>query len=309
MSKRKPKGIQLDTLPKIGDLPQLSLNLEKNDSFVNSLGIDFIHFKAVPSPIGLIDRGDYRRPDALDTLSSNGMLYVKSGCFTATMVDNSKNQQYTDGGFADHSSSRLILPRFYNKGEDQSNGQRIYMTPGDRVYIADKDADDMVENYHRMEYNAQTQIDIPMFPIKEIVFLQDSRGIIYNCGYDFEITTDGNIQWLTSGNNPGTDPETKQGRVYSVRYRYKAFWYVVSIPKEVRLTNTTKDGLRSPERMPYHVVIEREYLYRNKNNGNQQNSNEETKDSRTREAPQEPILGSAPIKVDMAFVDDEDDNL
>jgi hypothetical protein len=167
----------------------------------------------------------------------------------------------------------------------------------------------MVENYHRMEYNAQTQIDIPMFPIKEIVFLQDSRGIIYNCGYDFEITTDGNIQWLTSGNNPGTDPETKQGRVYSVRYRYKAFWYVVSIPKEVRLTNTTKDGLRSPERMPYHVVIEREYLYRNKNNGNQQNSNEETKDSRTREAPQEPILGSAPIKVDMAFVDDEDDNL
>ena len=306
MSKRKPKGQQLPTLPTSGDLPQLSLNLDKNDAFITGMGIDFIHWKAVPSPIGLKDRGDYRRPDALDTMSSNGMLYIKAGCFTATMVDNSKKSSYSDGGMIDPSTSRLILPRFYNKGsEEQSNGNRIYMVPGDRVYIADKDADDLVSNYQRMEYNHNTQIDIPMFPIKRIEFIQDSRGIIYSEGYDFKINCDGNIEWLSGGQNPGTDPETKQGRVYSIRYQYKAHWYIVDIPKEVRLTNVTKDGVRAPERMPYHVVIQREYIYRNKNNGDSQNSNKENEDNRTRQEPVEPIQSSAPIKVDMSMFDDE----
>lgn len=310
MSKRKPKGQQLPTLPPMGELPQLSFNLEKNDNFINSLGVDFVHYKAVPSPIGLKDRGDYRRPDALDTISSNGMLYIKAGCFTAAMVDNSKKNSYSDGGLIDPSTSRLILPRFYNKGEDQSNGERIYMVPGDRVYIADKDADDLVSNYQRMEYNVNGRIDIPMFPIKKIEFIQDSRGIIYNEGYDFKINCDGNIEWLEGGNRPGVDPETKQGRVYSIRYQYKAHWYVVDIPKEVRLTNITKDGVRAPERMPYHVVIQREYIYRNKNNGDAKSSDENNEDKRTREAPPESIEPSAPIKVDMSSFEDEgDDNL
>jgi hypothetical protein len=311
MSKRKPKGPQLPTLPPSGDLPQLSFNLEKNDSFINSLGIDFIHWKAVPSPIGLKDRGDYRRPDSLDTISSNGMLYIKAGCFTATMVDNSKKSSYSDGGLIDPSTSRLILPRFYNKGDEQSNADRIYMVPGDRVYIADPHADDLVSNYQRMEYSPSTGIDIPMFPIKKIEFIQDSRGIIYDEGYDFKINCDGNVEWLAEGRNPGTDPETKTGRVYSIRYQYKAHWYVVDIPREVRLTNITKDGVRSPERMPYHVVIQREYIYRNKNNGDSTQTEPDGKeDSRTRQAPPESISPSDPIKVDMsAFEDEEDDNL
>lgn len=309
MSKRKTKSQQLSTLPLIGDLPQLSLNLDKQDAFVTSLGVDFEHFRALPSPIGLKDRGDYRRPDALDTISSNGMLYIKAGCFTATMVDNSKKQSWSDGGLIDPSSSRLILPRFYNKSEGQANGDRIYMAPGDRVYIADKDADDLVSNYQRMEYNGVTQVDIPMFPIKRLEFLQDSRGIVHTEGRDFKINCDGNIEWLVGGENPGIDPETKEGRVYSVRYQYKAHWYITNIPKEVRLTNITRDGVRAPERMPYHVVIEREYIYRNKNNGDAKNTPDENKDNRTREAPQEPIATSAPIKVDMAAFGDEGDNL
>ena len=102
-----------------------------------------------------------------------------------------------------------------------------------------------------------------------------------------------------------------KSRTPSVRYQYKAHWYVVDIPKEVRLTNVTKDGVRSPERMPYHVVIQREYIYRNKNNGDSSNSVKENEDKRTRQEPIESLEAPAPIKVDMSMFGDEDegDNL
>lgn len=266
MSKRKPVGNQLDAIPRTTAPDQISFDLVKQDIFVMSLGVDFMHFKAMPSPIGLKDRGDYRRSESLDTISSNGMLYFKAGCFSATMVDNSKSQSRSEGGLLDYSTSRLIMPRFYNKNGDQDNGERIYLAPGDRVYIADQNADDKVPNYQRMDYEAGVD-NVPMFPIVKMEFVEDSLGKTYKEGLDFEITCQGNIRWLPSGSNPGIDPDTKKGRVYSIRYLYKAFWYVVAIPKEVRITNVTTGDVRSPERMAYHAVVQREYIYLNVNRG------------------------------------------
>ncbi len=266
MPKRKPRGGQLDTINRSILVPQHSFNLGEQDAFVTSLGIQFTHFKAIPSPIGLKDRGDYRRSDSLDTISSNGMIYVKSGCFTATMVDNSKNQRRAEGGLVDYSTSRLIMPRYYDKADGVANGDRIYLAPGDRVYLADPNADCLVSNYQRMEYEPN-QDNRPMFPIHKMEFIEDSRGIIYKEGKDFEITSAGDIRWLSGGENPGIDPDTKAGRVYAVRYLYRAYWYIVAIPKEVRLTNVTNAGVRAPERMAYHAVIQREYIYHQVNRG------------------------------------------
>jgi hypothetical protein len=265
MSDRNPKGTQLDAISPAASPFQVSFDLGKQDAFVTSLGVDFVHYKAMPSPIGMNDRGDYRRSDGeLDVISSNGMIYTKSGCFTATMVDNSKSQKRSDGGVLDYSTSRLIMPRFYNKAEEVANGDRIYLAPGDRVYLADKDADDLVPNYQRMEYK-ESEENRPMFPIVKIETVVDSRGISYKEGQDFEVC-EGNIKWVAGGNNPGINPETSTGRVYSIRYLYKAFWYIIAIPKEVRLTNITEGDKRVPERMAYHAVVQREYIYQNQVN-------------------------------------------
>lgn len=303
MPKRKPRGQQLDTINRIGDLAQHSFDLSKQDQFVTSLGIQFVHYKAMPSPIGLKERGDYRRSDALDTISSNGMLYTKAGCFTATMSDNSRSQSRSDGGILDPSTSRIIMPRFYDKNEEVAAGDRIYMAPGDRVYIADPNADVLVSNYQRMTYEAD-QDNRPMFPIVKVEMITDSRNQSYQEGVDFEVTCAGDIRWLSGGSSPGIDPDTKEGRVYSVRYLYKAFWYIVSLPKEVRMTNVTTGGLRSPERMPYHAVLQREYVYQQQINGGK-NQPQEQKTDRTREDPQDGIDPANPqIKVNMDLFDE-----
>ena len=311
MSKRKPVGKQLDAISRSSQPFQVSLDLLKQDQFVTSLGIDWQHFKAMPSPIGLKDRGDYRRSDGLDTISSNGMLYFKAGCFSATMVDNSKSQKHSEGGVLDYSTSRLIMPRFYNKQDGQANGDRIYLAPGDRVYISDPNADILVPNYQRMDFDPDND-NKTMFPVAKIEFLEDSRGIVYKEGLDFEITCQGDIRWLSGGSSPGIDHDTKKGRIYSVRYLYKAFWYVVAIPKEVRITNVTTGDVRSPERMASHAVVQREYIYTNVNRGQNQDGSSgsgEAKTSDPKRIISKPESGISPnsskIKVNMDDIEQE----
>lgn len=303
MPKRKPKGAQLDTIRRPGDLFQASFDLRKQDQFVTSLGVQFLHYKALPSPIGLKDKGGYRRSDGVDTISSNGMLYQNAGCFTAVILGNSAKRKFGEGGVLDDSTARMVMPRFYDKGEKVAEGNRIYLSPGDRVYIADPHADVLVPNMQRMDFEPD-QDNRPMFPICKIEYIQDSQGRIFQEGVDFDITTAGNIHWISGGSNPGIDPDTKQGRIYSVRYLYKAFWYVLQLPNEVRITNVTTGGIRAPERMATHAIIQREYVYQNQNNSSE--SNLEPKETRrTREEPVKNIdPNSFQVKVNMADIED-----
>lgn len=294
MPKRKPKGAQLETLPQ-SEMFQASFNLRAQDDFVTGLGVQFDHYVAIPSPAGLQDRGDYRRSAALDTISSNGMVYKKAGQFTATLVGNSMGKNWSISAVQDDSTARLIMPRFYDKGEEASQGDVIRPTVGDRLYLSDKDADVFVSTYQRMEY-MPNQVDRATFPIVRVDYLVDSRGIEYLPNKDFKLDQNGNIVWGAK-KNPGIDPQTGKGRTYSIRYIYRAFWYVSALVNEVRITNTTEDGFRKPTRMPYHIQIQREYVYQNQNNGNLPVANPENITNRTVSEPSETIPENVEIKV------------
>jgi len=299
MAKKPPKGQQLVSNP--SDPWQVSLNMTADEDFINGQGTDFIHYKAVPSSIGMKERGDYRKIDAPDIAASNGFKYICAGEFTAVMVSNNKSKNPIDGGLFDESTARLIMPRFYNKDGTDSGGKRIHLAPGDRVYI--KDADVEVPNYQKMTYNPGRE-DIAQFPITCVEYLEDSQGIVYTAGRHFKVNQDGNIQWIGQ-KNPGIDPDTGKGRVYSIRYLYSAHYYVLSIPNEVRVGRVTEGGVRSPQRMPYHCVLQREYVYHNQVNSNKPEV-QEKKTKRTKEKPQETAGAYTPIQVNMNIVDSDD---
>lgn len=313
MSNRPPIGEQLQDINAWCPLTQHSFNIQFDDAFVTGSGIDYSHWKAMPSPIGLKDRGDYRR-DGLDVLTSNGMLYICAGVFTGCETDNTTDKKRTDGGILDPSVSRLIMPRFYNKTKSVAgsvntapvdDGNRIYMAPGDRIYVSDPNANVAVSNYQKMTYEIGP--NVPMFPIISLeVPIIDSQNISYVQGLDYCITQDGNINWMAGGKNPGTDPETGKGRVYSVRYLYKAFHYVISLPKEVRMTNITEGGIRAPERLAYYAVIQREYIYHSANRGDPKNQSASKTPQRAVQEPFDTIKpGPAAISVDMvSFTED-----
>lgn len=308
MSDTKPKGQQVDTIPRFSPQVQESFDLNRLDGFVKSLGVDFIHYRAIPSPIGQNDRGDLRRNDGVDTITSNGMIYRYAGRFTATMTDNSREQKRSPSGVLDPSEARLVMTRFYKK-EGDVDGNRIYLAPGDRLYLADPDADTKVATSQKMDYEESIDNEA-LYPIISLLDkIIDSRNIEYVEGVDFIVTVEGRIRWLAGGKNPGIDPLTRKGRVYSIVYLYKAFYYVTVLPKEVRVTNVTTNGVRSPERMPMHAIIVREYIFHNQNRGDKTNQNITRTPQRKVEEPQQSINPNQfQISVDMTGIANSDSN-
>lgn len=297
MAKKEKKGQQIRSLSKNPkDLFQVTMDLAKNDDLITQRGVTMEHWVAIPSPIGLKDRGDYRRSDQYDTITSNGMIYKKAGCFTAAIVSNSKRKRANEGGLVDYSTARLLVPRYYNN-QETADGDEIHLAPGDRVFI--KDLEVLVPNYQRMQYTPDG-LDRAQFPIKSVDYIIDSRNVEFKCGYHFKIT-DGHVEWIDGRDNPGIDIETGKGRIYSIRYKYNAHWYVTEIPNEVRVTQgTDSNGERFPERMPYSAIIQREYVYYNQNN-DRENNYARQKEARNIEEPLEGINvpGDYQIKVDM----------
>ena len=300
MSDRPADGEQAFTINPYSPFIQTSFDLTRIDKFVTGMGVDFIHYKAMYSPIGLQDRGDYRR-EGLDTITSNGAIYVCAGKFTATMTDNSKNKRRTEGGELDPSESRLVLPRFYNK-KAVADGDTICVGIGDRLYIADPNADVKVSNTQKITFESGD--NVPMFPIVQMELpIIDSNNVQYTENVDYCITPDGNIRWMPGRKSPGFDPVTGKGRVYSIRYLYRAYYYVTSIPKEVRITNITEDGVRSPQRAPYYLGITREFIFHSQNRGDAKNSSASKTPQRAVEEPAEnnkPQPGT--ISVDMTSI-------
>ena len=315
MSNRVPVGEQVQDITAWCPLTQHSFDIFRDDFFVTSSGIDYSHWAAMPSPIGLKDRGDYRR-DGLDTITSNGQLYICKGVFTAAEVSNTREKHRTDGGTVDPSTSNLILPRFYNSIKATANtintsvvdnANRIYLAPGDRIYVTDPNANVLVINYQKMTYEVGP--NVPMYPIIQLdAPIIDSRNIQYTQGLDFCVTSDGNINWMAGGNSPGIDPDTGKGRVYSIRYRYKAYWYIVSLPKEVRMSNVTEGGIRVPERMAYNAQIQREYVWHSQNRGDPKNVSASTTPNR---AVQEPLdtIKPTPGAISVDLVNFNEDGL
>jgi hypothetical protein len=248
-------------------VPTIAFDLETQDAFVKAHGTKMVHYIQVASPLGLVDRGDLRRPGQLDTTAENGFIYRIAGTFTGKIMGNNTKKLPSDGGLLDSSEARLTLPRFYDTETDYANGARIFLTPGDRLYIQNPEIDMRVVANQLVEWQADKDTFLH-YPALLVQMVLDSRGNEYFPHKDFSITADGNLHW-TGRSTPGIDPDTKKGRILSIRYLYNAHYYVSSIINEIRIGNASVNGVKTEQRMPYHCSIVREYIFRNRQNGDQ----------------------------------------
>ena len=95
--------------------------------------------------------------------SSNGFLYKDGGCFSAVFLNNSDKNSDIEGGLLDSAQARITLPRFYNKDDGFANGDRIYLSPGDRIYVKDKSIDTSVSNFQEVEFEPDRE-NLLQFP-------------------------------------------------------------------------------------------------------------------------------------------------
>lgn len=249
----------------------ISFDVDAFDELMREHGVTLQHYKALPCPLGVFDRDDNRSHVDHDNCS-NGFLYEYGGEVTAFFSGNSNSPALEVFGIADGSTVQVTLPRFYD-----NDGEQISVQHYDRFFL--KDVEVFSTNGEQVEYH-QSGVDRLRYPIQKVESIVDARGRRYQQDRDFQVIQ-GNICWQ-GDNRPGFDPQQGRGVVYSVRYRYRPFYYVRSLIHEVRVSRDIdyETGNIKLQRMPYALVLQREYVYEN-----ERRSTKGVSDSRDMQAP------------------------
>lgn len=245
----KPTPAQVYTT----NLPQaaISFDVEAFDRAIRSQGVTFVHWRGMRCPVGMVDQFDTRRPHEDHSGCSNGFIYTRAGKITCLFTGNTTNTSTSDAGHMDGSTVQITLPRFYDDSE-----QPVYIAPFDRLYLDEEDI--VVVHWQLYEHGAAGK-DKLSFPVATVQDLVDNENNRYAAG-DYEIVG-GQVAWL-SQKRPGLDPETGRGRICAIRYTYRPYWYVKSLPHEVRVTQAANEfGIRTVKRMPQYAVIQREFIF------------------------------------------------
>jgi hypothetical protein len=229
---------------------RLSLDAGAFDDAIRSQGVIFVHHRAMKCPVGSSDVYDTHRPHPDHSGCSNGFILTPAGKVTCLFINNSKDSQFQDVGIMDFSTVQAVVPRLYD-----DNDEEVLMSPFDRLYLSNEGI--TVVNWEQKEHTP-TGIDKLTFPVVKVQDLIDNLGNRYQQDRDFQITN-GSIQW--SDNNPGVDPETGRGRIFSIRYLYTPFFYVKRVLHELRVAQIDGPTGRELEKMPQAVLLQREFVF------------------------------------------------
>ena len=253
-SNKNPPQIFTADLPTV----QVSFDIDAFDEAIRSQGVKLHHYRAMRCPVGLIDQYDIRRPHNDHSGCSNGFIYTFAGEVTCLFTGNSMQNQIQDVGFVDGSSVSITLPRHY----DDNSEKQLYLAPFDRMYLSEESI--LVPDWQLVTHHitGMDKLNRPAVIIQDIV---DSSGKRYS-PQDYHLVN-GQIKWLTQ-ERPGIDPETNKGRVFSVRFLHRPYWYVRQLIHEIRVTQFENPvtGERKIHKMPQAAVLVREQVFEKSEN-------------------------------------------
>jgi hypothetical protein len=234
------------------------------DEAIRSQGARLVHYRAQRCPVGMAELGDNRRPHPHHEGCFNGFIYTKVGCITGMMVSNSKKKDMETVGFVDFSTIQTTFPSTYDNSD-----QKFIVAPFDRFFL-DEDETKVVQ-WQLFETN-ESGLDRLKYPVECVEGpIIDARGERYYQGADFEVTPDGLIKWGERRPAPQVDvgpglPNgygADRGAICSVRFTYRPYWYVGSIPHEIRMIQQQNGFSREVVRGPQLCVLHREYVSHN----------------------------------------------
>lgn len=228
------------------------------DEFLHTHGVQMIHYRALPCPVGQIDPDDQRHPYEDHENCSNGHIHILAGTVTCSFLGNIKDSNLTDLGRMDGSTVQVTFPRYYTQEDVNAALVPVQPYPLDRMYLKEES----ITVPHTQLFAAHiTGVDRLNFPVIKVMDLVDNQGKRYTQDVDFAIRN-GQLKWLGT-NRPGVDAKTGKGRVCSIRYTYRPFWLIRNLIHEVRVGQVEDEftGEKKVVRFPQAMVLQREYVF------------------------------------------------
>lgn len=242
--------------------PQQALTFDPDafDTAIESQGVRLVHWRGMRCPVGMTDRYDSRRPHDDHSGCSNGFIYTEAGTVQALFTSVTNNRDANDIGVLDGSTVQVTTPRFYDDTEARE-GSEIQVVPFDRFYLNEESV--TVEHWQLVEHHI-TGKDKVSFPVVEVVDLMDAKGKRYQQNQQFDLVQ-GQIVWRDSL-GPGFDAEANKGVIYTVRYRYRPYWYCKAVNHQVRVGQVETIEERKIIRFPQAFTLVREHVFEKQDN-------------------------------------------
>lgn len=235
-------------------------NAKAYDHFIKGHGIRMVHRKPLPCPNQKTLHGGDHDPKC--PMCQNGFIYYGDKPLIAAFMGNNNQRNFLMNGSLDIDQAQILLPSKYEDGTE------IDVQFFDQFVVESF----VVRYYQRVQAN-QAGIDKLHFPATSVDACISANGTEYAYGVDFELTSDGQIKWIGQ-NRPGYDMSIDMfaggngGEIYSVNYYTKPVFTVISLPHQLRVTQTVKDGVAVQERFPQSCVVRKEFIiYRASSDG------------------------------------------
>lgn len=259
----------------------VSFDVGAFDDVVRNNGARMVHYRAMRCPVGMIDPTDTRNPHEDHSGCSNGFIYTRAGILTGTFLSNTKDARIADMGVLGDSIVQMTAPRYY----DDNLEELVDLAPYDRMYLEDEGL--FVPHWQLVQAHL-SGVDKLSFPIEQVIDVIDSRGHRYAAA-DYVIENK-KLKWV--GAAPGIDSTTGKGRVYSIRYRYRPYWYVDRLVHQLRfvLIDNPVSGQRELIRMNQSALLKREFIFEKSDNDPRSGAPAEEK-MRQVKAPEDGLLG------------------
>jgi len=248
-------------------------NTAENNFISKTFGIKFLHYICLPDPLFQVNAGDARHSFGYDDGNQqfvdderfhreNGLLYFKKGIVFGTFMGNAKDLRSVAAGLYGDSGATISMNRFYEDSEE-----KFRPSESDKLIPCELTSEFFSTNWQKFTHNP-TGIDRMQFKACEVVMLIDSDGRVYSQGSDYNVVK-GHIEWIDGGDRPGLDPKTGNGKVCSIRYVYKPYYYIKTVLLDIRIRPALQaDGSIEAKAGPVLVQVQADWLYLDRRNNN-----------------------------------------
>ena len=234
-------------------IPDPSLRSANFDQLLAQRGIRMLHRKAIPCMNMESTAFQAHKPDC-PFCDDSGILYYEEKEIWGTFAGNSMQKTFEAHGVWETGTAVVTMPTMY------PDGTQADFNTYDKLVIPDF----TVRLWELKEYeptsNDKQSLRYPIKKVEYASYIDNGTQVILQNGVDFNIDTDGKIEWI-SGKEPPYDNVNERGQVVGWAYFANPVYVVVQTLRELRMSQEMVDGQKQAVRLPQQILVKRDYLF------------------------------------------------
>ena len=234
-------------------ITDISIRGESWDQIVQNRGIRFIHKMAAPCP-NMKSLNDNNHDPECPFCDNSQIIYIQEKEIFGVFTNNSLEKLFEVQGVWEIGTAVITFPTEYPDGNqaDFSTFDKV-VCPDFQIRLTDlKEYEDNASRMTSLKYPV-----IKVFDVSSVV-----GGTLKKYVQDVDFTVvDGNIRW-EPGRSPAYNTIEEMGEILSITYSANPVYNVLQNMHEIRATQQMVNGQKVAKRLPQHVMVKRDFLFK-----------------------------------------------